>query len=286
MTYIEIYVFAKNILKSANIENYSFDASLIFEHCFKIARRDLPLCAHKEAPVGLCDNFFKLVNKRKEHHPLQYILGEWNFMGRMYKVGEGVLIPRNDTEVLVNKCIQFLSTLQNRETINVLDLCSGTGIIAITLAKQFKNANITAVELYPEAFKYLEKNIKIHRALNVNTLKCNVLSEKLPSNLKNKKFNLIVSNPPYIKSAEIQSLQEEVRKEPIKALDGGEDGLVFYKAILKNWKTLLSKGSAICAEIGMGQSKSVYNLFKINSFKNVETIRDLNNIPRVIFGIT
>ena len=285
VTYSQIYTCAKNILKSANIDDYVISASLIFEFYFKICRRDFPVYAQKEVPKSLCEEFFRLINKRKDHYPLQYILGKWNFMGHTYELGEGVLIPRYDTEVLVNRCIKFLKELKNVEEINILDLCSGTGIIAITLAKEFKNINVFAVEYCDQAFKYLEKNIKIHKVLNVKAIKHNVLLEEFPAKIKKNSFSLIVSNPPYIESEKINSLEQEVKKEPISALDGGIDGLLFYKSILKNWKKLLSNDSGFCTEIGENQSESVAKIFKINGFKNIEIIKDLNEKPRVVFGI-
>ena len=131
----------------------------------------------------------------------------------------------------------------------------------------------------------MEKNIKRHKILNVKAIKHNVLLEELPAKIKKNSFSLIVSNPPYIESGKINSLEQEVKKEPVSALDGGLDGLLFYKSILKNWKKLLCKGSGLCTEIGENQSKSVTKLFKINGFKNIEIINDLTKKPRVVFGI-
>ena len=286
MTYSQVYTLAKNILKNANIADYVTSVSLIFEHCFKISRRDFPIYSQLKVPNNLCEVFFELINKRKSHYPLQYILGKWDFMGQIYDVGEGVLIPRYDTEVLVHRCIKFLEQFEDKETLNILDLCSGTGIIAITLAKQFKNINVLAVDFYDEAVKYLERNIKKHSVSNVKIIKHDILLDIFPHDLIKNKFNLIVSNPPYIETSKIKFLEKEVKKEPKTALDGGPDGLIFYKAILKNWKKLLCKGSGLCVEIGVNQKDSVRKLFKINGFNSIEVINDLNNIPRVIFGKT
>lgn len=285
MTYKEAYINAKNILRKNEVVDYSFDAFLIFEHCFKISRKDFPLYYSQNVPERLCSSFFNLIDKRKNKEPLQYILGYWEFMGRKYFVGEGVLIPRDDTEVLVRKSIKFLEVIgANRKKVKILDLCSGTGIVAISLAKEFKNSEVLAVELHKKALKYLEKNIKINKVSNVKILKRDVLSQNLPENISND-FDLIVSNPPYIKSDEIKNLQEEVKKEPVSALDGGTDGLNFYRAILKNWKFFLKKGGALCVEIGSGQSYDVVELFKKNGFKNIEVIKDLSNLDRIVFGV-
>lgn len=285
MTYKEAYINAKNILRKNEVEDYSFDAFLIFEHCFKISRKDFPLYYSQNVPERLCSSFFNLIERRKKKEPLQYILGYWEFMGRKYFVGEGVLIPRDDTEVLVRKGVKFLEDIgANRKKVRILDLCSGSGIVAISLAKEFKNSEVLAVELHKKALKYLEKNIKLNKANNVKILKWDVLCQNLPENISND-FDLIVSNPPYIKSDEIKNLQEEVKKEPVSALDGGTDGLNFYRAILKNWKFFLKKGGALCVEIGSGQSYDVVELFKKNGFKNIEVIKDLSNLDRIVFGV-
>jgi len=285
LTYKEAYINAKNILRKNEVEDCSFDAFLIFEHCFQISRKDFPLYYSRNVPEGLCSYFFNLIERRKNKEPLQYILGYWEFMGRKYFVGEGVLIPRDDTEVLVRKSIKFLEVIgANRKKVKILDLCSGTGIVAISLAKEFKNSEVLAVELHKKALKYLEKNIKINKANNVKILKWNVLCQNLPENISND-FDLIVSNPPYIKSDEIKNLQEEVKREPVSALDGGTDGLNFYRAILKNWKFFLKEGGALCVEIGFDQSYDVVELFKKNGFKNIEIIKDLSNLDRIVFGV-
>ena len=284
LTYKEAYIKAKNILKENEVEDYSFDAFLIFEHCFKISRKDFPLYYSRNLPEKLCYSFFNLIERRKNREPLQYILGCWEFMGRKYFVGEGVLTPRDDTEVLVRKSIEFLKCIgANRKKVRILDLCSGAGIVAISLAKKFENSEVLAIELHNKALKYLEKNIELNKVNNVKILKWDVLFQNLPENISND-FDLIVSNPPYIKSDEIKNLQEEVKKEPVSALDGGADGLNFYRAILKNWKFFLREGGALCVEIGFDQAYDVVELFKKNGFKNIEIIRDLSNLDRVVFG--
>lgn len=284
MTHREAYIKAKELLRNNAIDNYTFDTFCIFEHCFNISRRDFPLYYYSEVPENLCNNFFNLVEKRKNHIPLQYILGHCDFMERRYFVGEGVLIPRSDTEVLVKRSTDFLKkTDTKKEKIKILDLCSGTGIIAISLAKNFKNSEVLAVEFYDEALEYLQKNIEHNKVGNVEILKWDVLSEDLPRIIENN-FDLIVSNPPYIETSEINSLQEEVKKEPIVALNGGHDGLDFYKKILENWKIFLKKGGAMCMEIGFNQSPDVTKLFKTNGFKDIEIIKDYNDLDRVVFG--
>ena len=149
MTLGEIYKEGKNILKNANIDNYSFDVMCIIDHCFNLKRHDLSVQQNRTVSNSEKNNFFKMIEKRKNHYPLQYILGQCNFMGNEFKIGEGVLIPRDDTEVLVNASTDIL---RDKENANVLDLCSGSGIVAISLAKKFEK---TCEKLIQDMKKYL-----------------------------------------------------------------------------------------------------------------------------------
>lgn len=285
MTYAEAYKNAKNILKKSLNKDYVFDAYTLFEYVFNISKTEFPLYQGKEAPNKACQKFFDHVRRRAANEPLQYILGYWYFMGKKFFLGEGALIPRDDTEVLVKKSANFLKSLMPKtKKAKVLDLCSGTGVIAINLADMFKNSEILAVELYDTAIEYLNKNLKYNKVKNVKILKWDVLNSKLPSNLE-KNFDLIVANPPYIKSNEINYLQEEVKREPREALDGGKGGLDFYRAILSRWKIFLKSGGGTCVEIGYDQASDVKHLFRLNGFRNVETIKDINSLNRVVFGM-
>ncbi len=280
MTLGEIYKEGKNILKNANIDNYSFDVMCIIGHCFNLKRHDLSVQQNRTVSNSEKNIFFKLIEKRKNHYPLQYILGQCNFMGNEFKIGEGVLIPRDDTEVLVNASTDILKCKENA---NVLDLCSGSGIVAISLAKKFKNTHFFSVELSNKAISYLLSNIKTNHTKNVTPIKYDVLDSKLAIFRELKyKFDLIVSNPPYINSNDIITLQKEVQNEPKMALDGGEDGLVFYRAIAENWTQLLKNNGSICVEIGMGQKDSVVDIFRKAGLKDVNSRKDINGIDRVV----
>jgi release factor glutamine methyltransferase len=207
-------------------------------------------------------------------YPLQYILGEWDFYGLRFFVGEGCLVPRSDTETLVDVAIDFL---KQKDDAQVLDLCAGSGCIGIAVAANCKGASVTAVEKSDLAFPYLEENIK-RNGVNVTAVKGDITEESFGE------FDLILSNPPYIKSAVIKTLSSEVRHEPHLALHGGEDGLFFYRAILENWLCRLKNGGMLAVEIGFDQADEVKALFMEAGLKNIGEKRDYGNNQRVIFG--
>ena len=219
------------------------------------------------------------VKKRREGYPLQYIIGKWSFMGNDFIVGEGVLIPRDDTEVAVNECF---SAVKNIRRAKILDLCSGSGIIAVTLAKLLPDAEITALELEDRAFGFLEKNILLNKADNVRALKGDIF--RAFSCIEDKSFDAIISNPPYIKRGEISALQKEVGFEPVSALDGGEDGLDFYRCIAENWLSKLKNGGSITLEIGEEQAEDVTGLLSEKCISDIRTVKDIQGLDRVIFG--
>ncbi|MBR1779563.1 MAG: peptide chain release factor N(5)-glutamine methyltransferase [Clostridia bacterium] len=296
MTFEQVYFKGQRILKEANIPDFAFDARCIFEHCFKIKRMDLALYRSRSVPSNLSDLFFRMISDRQNHRPLQYILGQWDFMGNTFKVGEGVLIPRDDTEVLVNIAHREFEKYIKHKSVKVptaVDLCSGSGVIAITLAKKFPFAKFIAVEFSDIALNFLQENVRLNNVSNVIPLKFDVLRNdrlnflhqvKNVTDLNDVKFDLIVSNPPYIKTSEIKSLQLEVQKEPIMALDGGADGLEFYKSILYNWSHLLKQNASLYVEIGFAQKNSVIELFEEAKFENIKAFKDINGLNRVISG--
>ncbi|MDQ5983196.1 MAG: Release factor glutamine methyltransferase [Eubacteriales bacterium SKADARSKE-1] len=277
MTLSEVYREGLKVLQQANIENAAFDNMSIFEHCFDLKRQDVSLYRENIAPAEKLEKFLLFINERKNGKPLQYILGHWDFMGRKFLVGQGVLIPRDDTEVLVNKALDLV---KNKKNAKILDLCSGSGAVAILLADILKTSEVTAVEVSDNAIEYLKENIKLNNATNVLVKKLDILNGDIP--FLEKEFDLIVSNPPYIKSSEIKTLQKEVQFEPKLALDGGEDGLIFYKSIARRWKRFLTNDGSLCVEIGIGQDKEVASIFKNAGFLNVKTLRDINGISRVV----
>lgn len=236
------------------------------------------LNSKKEVSQKQEKEIFEILEKRQNGYPLQYILGKWSFMGNDYYVGEGVLIPRDDTEVVVNSVIPYLRNIDNPK---IIDLCSGSGIIPITLKKLFPNSQVHALELSKKAIVYLEKNIKFHN--------CDIDLHKGDLNLLYKDFDdgyfdLIISNPPYIKKEDMMTLQEEVKSEPTMALEGGESGLDFYHAIVSKWSSKLKNGGMLSFELGENQFDDVKMMMKQKSFENIKGFLDLGNIVRAING--
>ena len=233
MTVGEAYRKTKDILTEAGFEAPAFEALCLTEKVFGFNR--LALITKGEETVASEEKLAvlaELTEKRLNHEPLQYLLGKWSFMGIDLLVGEGVLVPRDDTEVVTSLCIDYLSC---KESPNVIDLCAGSGAISLALEK-YANCKVTAVELSDKAFSYLTQNIKLNNsavnALNGDIFECH-------KDIADNSLDLIVSNPPYIKTADIASLQKEVQHEPAMALDGGESGLDFYRRIVPLWKSKL-----------------------------------------------
>ena len=209
MTVNEIYQSGLKLLENNNIENSKFEAQSLLQKAFSLDRVGFIIHKTDKADENCSHNFLKFIEKRISGEPLQYILGKWSFMGFDFKVGRGVLIPRDDTEVVVNLCIDFL---ENRTEKKTVDLCSGSGAIAVALDK-ISGAEVTAVEIDETAFSYLETNVKENNS-SVKPVMADAL--KICDTFADGELDLIVSNPPYIKSADIETLQKEVGAENSK----------------------------------------------------------------------
>ena len=213
------------------------------------------------------------VEKRITGYPLQYILGEWEFFGLPFYVGEGVLIPRPDTEILVERALELL---KDKPSAKVLDLCAGSGCISISVAKN-SDCDVTAVEMSDIAFSYLEKNIQLNSA-RVTAIKADILSGI------GGKYDLILSNPPYICTKELELLSREVKNEPRLALDGGADGLFFYRKIAEIYKSNLAPNGKLMLEIGYDQRISVTNILEEAGYKNIVCYKDYGGNNRVLLA--
>lgn len=278
MTVSEAYRKTKDNLTKAGFEAPAFEALCLIEKVFGFNR--LLLITKGEETIASEEKLTtlaELTEKRLNHEPLQYLLGKWSFMGIDLLVGEGVLIPRDDTEVVTSLCIDFLS---GKENTAVADLCAGSGAISLALEK-YAGCKVTAVELSEKAFSYLTQNIELNNsavnALNGDIFECH-------TSVANNSLDLIVSNPPYIKSGDLAGLQEEVHHEPQMALDGGESGLDFYRRIVPLWKTKLKPGGAIAFELGEGQYDEVSRILANNGFGGITESIDFGGVQRAIIG--
>ena len=278
MTLQSIYTEIKDALNSSGIEDSGFEAKLILKRYLNISDSEFLTLYNREIEKEKELLIEKAVQKRKERYPLQYILGEWDFYKYTFKVGEGVLIPRSDTEILVEKAVEYLKNTKNPQ---VLDLCAGSGCIGISIAKDYQHSTVTLVEKFDKAFRYLEQNIKLNDAKNAKALEGDVLRGDGSDGI----YDLIVSNPPYIPPNEMDIISPETRFEPETALLGGEDGMLFYKAIIENYKKSLKKGGMLGFEVGINEDEAVANLLKEALFENITVTKDFNGINRVVTAI-
>ena len=223
--------------------------------------------------------FNKFINERLNNRPIAYIVGNREFMGLDFYVKEGVLIPRPDTEILVEEVIELA---KNKGNINILDIGTGSGAITVSLAKYLDNANITSVDISEIALEIG----KINAVNNKVDSKINFVKSDLFTNIdKNMKFDIIVSNPPYIKREVIETFDKQVKDfEPYNALEGGIDGLDFYRAITMQAKDYLKKDGILAYEVGHDQSEDVSKLMYKYGYTNIYTRKDLQQIDRVVIG--
>lgn len=269
----ELYNIVRKKLRCAGIENDAFESSQIFESA-GVNKTLLIAEPARELSENISSEILNKTERRLSGEPLQYILGEWEFYGLPFKVGKGVLIPRQDTETLVDTAARFL---KKRETKRTLDLCAGSGCIGISLAV-LADAKVTCIEKSESAFFYLKENI----ALNNVSVKA-VLGDVF-DDTENGDFDLVVSNPPYLSNADMNALQKEVKFEPKTALHGGVDGLDFYRKMIEIYPRKLKSGGMIAFEIGLGQDLPVCELFRERGL-DPRVEKDLCGINRVVYAI-
>lgn len=263
-------------LKSNNINTPKLKARLLMQYILNKPRQYLLVYDDQILTLRQEVNYFKAIKKLIKGVPLQHITHQQEFMKMNFYVDENVLIPRPDTEILVEEVIEIAKKTNAKK---ILDLCTGSGAIAISLAKYIENSNITAVDISEKALNVAEKNAKTNLVQNQITFVKSDLFQSLPQ----EKYDIIVSNPPYIKKDVIKTLDKDVRKEPRIALDGGSDGLDFYKKIIKQGYEFLKYKGYLCLEIGYDQKIDVIELIE-NEEKYIDTYskKDLYGNDRIV----
>lgn len=280
MTVEDLLNLGTKTLLEVNIDTARLEAQLLLAKVLK--KTKLYLMIHNDEKVSKesKDEFLKLLEKRREKMPIKYILGEGDFMGLDFYLEEGVLIPRSDTEVLVE---EVLSKIPEESCMKVCDLCSGSGAIGISLAYYRKNIEVDCIDYYDIPEKVTKINIKKNNLQDrVHFIKSDLLDEVIKEKIK---YDILVSNPPYIKEKEINELMSDVKDyEPRTALSGGEDGLVFYRRIVQDSLKVLKKNGILAFEIGCDQGDEVKELMESKGYKEVKVIKDLAGLNRVVTG--
>ena len=277
MTQREWISYAVSRLRDSGCEDAAFDARCLLEDLGGLARGHAPdatpLTGEQTAALT------RALDERAAGRPLQYILGEWEFLTLTLAVGEGVLIPRADTECL---CEEAARRLAEMKAPRVLDLCAGSGCVGLGLASLCPSVQVTAVELSEAALPFLRENVARYPQVAVTVKQADALQD---ANAFDGGFDAILSNPPYIPTGDLAGLMREVQHEPMMALDGDADGLVFYRAIAEQWLPKLIEGGVCAVEVGIGQATDVAALFAAAGLSDIRIVRDLGGIERVVSGI-
>jgi release factor glutamine methyltransferase len=304
-----------SFLKGYGIDDANREAELIVSYCLGIDRAAL----YTDNPQILEEYIPKIdefVKRRSEREPLQYILGYVEFYGLKIKVGEGVLIPRPETELLAEEAIKIVSSQQSavssqknskqnsalstqhpalysslvtrHSSLSILDLCTGSGCVALALAREFPDAQVYGTDISEVAIGYAKDNAEFNGIKNASFLQGNLfepIEKNLKSQISNLRFDLIVSNPPYIQRDDIKSLQPEIKDwEPVEALDGGEGGLDYYRAIIPEAKGYLKEGGHLMLELGMGQADAVKKIAEDKGLIDIFIKKDYAGIERIFIA--
>ncbi len=263
------------ILKERGIEDYRQDVFCLLNKHFGASRADILLKGEEEYPEETILAYMHDLQKRGDRVPLQHLLGRWEFMGLPFIVSPDVLIPRPETEWLV----EYVCKNYADRPIKVLDLCTGSGCIGIAIKKNLPQAEVTLVDISALALEVAKKNAAANEA-EVTTEKWDIL-QGIPFFLEKERYDVIVSNPPYIKSEDLKDLQPEVQKEPALALDGGADGLLYYHALAKTWSDLLKDGGEMIVETGEDTGAGVQEIFA-KHLQDATLHTDLAELPRYV----
>ncbi|MFI3213095.1 MAG: peptide chain release factor N(5)-glutamine methyltransferase [Eubacteriales bacterium] len=283
MTYEELYKEGKELLVSAGIGEADLDARYLLESICNTDRNYLLVHGNEKVEEKQIAKYRECIALRKQRIPLQHITGKQEFMGLEFIVNEHVLIPRQDTEILVEEVIRHL-----HDGFQILDMCTGSGCILLSLLKYSNGCKGVGVDVSKEALKVAQRNAK-QLGINAHFIQSDLFDQvdvkELLDENQGDKFDIIVSNPPYIRSEVIPTLMEEVKEhEPMLALDGMDDGLYFYRKITEASKEYLEKGGYLFYEIGYDQGVEVSDIMKEHGFRDVEVVKDYAGLDRVVYG--
>lgn len=262
-------------LNENKIEDAKLKVRLLLQNILSVSKEYIIINSDNEFPNEKIEELSIGIDRLCNNEPIQYIVNNQNFYGENFYVDKNVLIPQPDTEILVEEVLKLAK--KQGKNLKILDLCTGSGAIAVSLFKNLKNVEIIASDISKEALNVAKINIEKHE--------CDIklIESDLYENI-NCKFDIIVSNPPYIETNIIKELSKEVQNEPLLALDGKEDGLYFYREISKNAIKYLNDGGIIAFEIGYNQKESVEQILKENNFINVYSKKDLSGNDRIVIG--
>lgn len=282
-----------NTLQSNNVSDADFDAFALLEYVTGVSKSDFFFKKSDEISDSCYERYIELIERRSKRVPLQHITNRQNFFGYDFYVDSNVLIPRQDTEVLIEKILEVIEANFNVEIssdISILDMCTGSGCIAITVYKELIkrgfNIDATAVDLSKDALAVTEKNVENLVGIKALNNTFHIIESDMFSNINNNRsYDIIVSNPPYIPTRDIEKLEPEVRDyDPIMALDGDTDGLRFYRRIIEESSNYLNNNGFIAFEIGYNQGDDVKSLLEEKGYKDIHIYKDLGGLDRVIIG--
>lgn len=269
-------------LNQKGIENPRLNAEVLLAHVLKRKRIDLYLDFDRPLTPPEVEAYRTCLKRRLKHEPLQHITGVTEFMSLPFKVDRSVLVPRPETEILVEKVLDAAQQFSGVEPFRILDVGTGSGNIAISLAKNLSHAQITAIDISASALAVAAENAQLNQVESQIQFQVADCKQFLPD----KSFDILVSNPPYIRETEFKALPPEVKfYDPKQALLASENGLEYYRILAERVPLLLKKDRLIAVEIGYQQGKAVSSLFQTHHFQNIQTIPDLNQHDRVVLGI-
>ena len=290
----EMLTMGEKQLMDSDIADATRDCKIIYCYMMDIPFSKIILEYQEVLQDRLCDKYFELIDRRSKGEPVQYIMGSQEFMGLEFIVNEYVLIPRQDTESLVEDALEIINTGTlrgedmdvKRKEWDILDLCTGSGAIGVSLARIANKVNVTCSDISEGAIKVAKENAQKHGVAKSVKFEQGDLFKPFSKHFRKQKFDMIISNPPYIKSSVIPTLQKEVcEHEPLSALDGGESGLDFYERIVSGVGSHLRKSGVLLLEIGHDQGEAVSGLLSRNGdFTSIRVLKDLANRDRIVFA--